>query len=124
MIERSADGKKWQVDAHPYRAELHLDNRRVPISRLMLKLGLHRFNNVGPLDDRLLETTRVGIKLKQHSGAPCEPVVSHGRRVSAGDVVGRPPESDGAPALGAPVHASIDGTVTAINDGVVWIEKS
>jgi len=25
--------------------------------------------------------------------------------------------------LGAPVHASIDGTVTAVRDGVVWIEK-
>jgi hypothetical protein len=30
---------------------------------------------------------------------------------------------DGKPALGVPVHASIDGVVTAIADGVVWIEK-
>jgi hypothetical protein len=28
---------------------------------------------------------------------------------------------DGRPSLGAPVHASIDGTVTAIQNGVLWI---
>jgi len=37
--------------------------------------------------------------------------------------VGRPPLTGGKPALGAPVHASIDGVVTAIERGVVWIEK-
>ena len=65
----------------------------------------------------------MGIKLKQHLGAPCEPVVKVGERVSKGQVVGRPPAVDGKPALGAPVHASIDGTVTAITGGVVWIER-
>ena len=47
-----------------------------------------------------------------------------GDRVAKGQVVGRPPVTNGKPALGAPVHASIDGTVTAIDDGVVWIEKN
>jgi Na+-translocating ferredoxin:NAD+ oxidoreductase RnfC subunit len=49
--------------------------------------------------------------------------VKVGQRVKKGDAVGRPPVKDGKPALGAPVHASIDGTVTAIADGVVWIER-
>ena len=121
----AAEKKRWENPPfNPRRPELHMENRKAPMSRLMQKLGLTQFNNVGPLDDRLLETTRVGIKLKQHLGAPCEPVVSQGQRVSAGEVVGRPPVIDGKPALGAPVHASIDGTVTAIGDGVVWIEKS
>ena len=31
--------------------------------------------------------------------------------------------ANGKPALGAPVHASIDGMVTAIDNGVVWIEN-
>ena len=38
-------------------------------------------------------------------------------------MVGRPPVANGKPALGAAVHASIDGIVTAIADGVVWIEQ-
>ena len=41
-----------------------------------------------------------------------------------GQPIGRPPMANGKPALGAPVHASIDGTVTAIENGVVWIEKT
>ena len=44
--------------------------------------------------------------------------------MTKGQVVGRPPVANGKPALGAPVHASIDGTVTAIDDGVVWIEQN
>jgi hypothetical protein len=44
--------------------------------------------------------------------------------VTEGQVIGRPPISNGKPALGAPVHASIDGVVTAIEDGVVWIGKN
>ena len=65
----------------------------------------------------------MGIKLKQHVGAPCEPLVAVGQRVTKGQTIGRPPVANGKPALGAPVHASIDGTVTAIDNGVVWIEK-
>jgi len=91
--------------------------------RLIQKLGLHKYHNVGPLRPELLPATKVGIKLKQHVGAPCEPVVKVGQAVKLGDPVGRPIVKDGKPALGAPVHASIDGTVTAIENGVVWIEK-
>jgi Na+-translocating ferredoxin:NAD+ oxidoreductase RnfC subunit len=46
-----------------------------------------------------------------------------GERVRKGQVLGRPPLTSGKPALGAPVHASIDGTVAAIAKGVVWIEN-
>ena len=38
-------------------------------------------------------------------------------------MVGRLPQANGKPALGAPVHASIDGAVTAVRDGIVWIER-
>ena len=70
----------------------------------------------------LLRPGRVGIKLKQHVGAACEPAVSIGDKVRVGDLVGRVPIKDSKPALGAPVHASIDGTVKAIDDLAVWIE--
>jgi hypothetical protein len=42
--------------------------------------------------------------------------------VTKGQLLGRPPLAGGKPAMGAPVHASIDGRVTAISDDVVWIE--
>ncbi len=123
--QRLAAEKKRYEDPpfNPRRPELHMENRKAPMPRLMQKLGLTAFRNVGPLADKLLAADRVGIKLKQHIGAPCEPAVSVQDRVAKGQVVGRPPVTDGKPALGAPVHASIDGTVTAIDDGVVWIER-
>ncbi len=118
-----AEKKRWENPPfNPQRPEMHLENRKAPMQRLMTKLGLRRFRNVGPLNDNLLPTGRVGIKLKQHLGAPCEPAVSVGQAVKKGQPVGRPPTVDGKPALGAPVHASIDGAVTAVEDGVVWID--
>ncbi len=116
-------GEKW-ADApfNETRADLHMNDRKAPIKRLMRKLGLMQFNNVGPLVPDLLATGKVGIKLKQHVGAPCEASVSPGQAVRKGDVLAGPPMTEGKPALGAPVHASIDGTITAIADGVVWIE--
>ncbi len=118
------EGRRWtDPPFNPRRPELHLENRKAPMARLMHKLGLTQFWNVGPLVDSVLPADRVGVKLKQHIGAPCEPMVQPGQRVHVGEVVGRPPVKDGKPALGAPVHASLDGVVVEVADGVVWIER-
>ena len=119
----AAEKRRWENPPfRPERPRQHIENRKAPMKRLMRKLGLTGFHNVGPLDDRLLETSKVGIRLKQHVGAPCEPAVKAGDHVKRGEAVGRVPVKDGKPSLGAPVHASIDGVVTAVADGVVWIE--
>lgn len=120
----AAEGKRYaNPPFNPRRPELHMANRKAPMKRLIHKLGLHGFRNVGPMvENPSLDVRRVGIWLKQHVGAPCEPAVKVGDRVAAGAVVGRPGVKDGKPALGAPVHASIAGTVKAIDGGVVWIE--
>ncbi len=121
----AAEKRRWENPPfNPRRPELHAANRKAPMQRLITKLGLRRFHNVGPLNDTLLATERVGVKLKQHVGAPCEPLVAVGQRVTRGQAIGRPPISNGKPALGVPVHASIDGTVTGIEKGVIWIEKA
>jgi len=121
----AAESDRWAdppFDAR--RPQLHMDNRKAPTRRLMRKLGLTGFVNVGELEDRPVGNGRVGILLKQHVGAACEATVEAGRKVRVGEQVGRVPTGDdGRPALGAPVHASIDGLVTAVEEGVVWIEK-
>jgi Na+-translocating ferredoxin:NAD+ oxidoreductase RnfC subunit len=119
------EGPKWASPPYnPHRAAIHMANRRAPIRKLMARLGLTSFHNVGPLMATPVRTVRVGIKLKQHVGPPCEPCVKAGQKVKAGEPVGRPGVKDGKPALGAAVHASIDGVVTGIADGVVWIERT
>jgi Na+-translocating ferredoxin:NAD+ oxidoreductase RnfC subunit len=117
-----AEGKRWQNPPFDVTRPLrHLRDRRVPVETLIRKLGLQHFRNVGPLLEKTIEPQRVGIRLKQHAGAPCQPTVQVGQRVQKGEVVGKPPVVNGKPALGAPVHASITGTVSAIENGVVWI---
>jgi len=119
----AAEKSKWEdPPLNVARPALHMANRKAPIRRLMRKLGLTEFNNVGPLAKAAVVASKVGINLKQHVGAPCEACVSVGKAVSKGDVVGRPPMVDGKFALGAPVHASINGKVIGISDGVVWIK--
>jgi Na+-translocating ferredoxin:NAD+ oxidoreductase subunit C len=53
--------------------------------------------------------SHVVIPLHQHTGAPCAPTVAAGDVVRVGQLIGDNPAS-----MSAPVHASISGTVTAI----------
>ena len=80
----------------PQRPGLHLANRKAPMARLMQKLGLRQFRNVGPLRDQLLPAAKVGIKLKQHVGAACEPVVQRGPARDQGASGGPPADAKAA----------------------------
>lgn len=51
---------------------------------------------------------QVVIPMSMHVGAPCKPVVAVGDTVKVGQVIG---ETTG---LGAPIHASVSGTVSAV----------
>ncbi|MGC9453370.1 MAG: 4Fe-4S dicluster domain-containing protein [Phycisphaerae bacterium] len=118
------EGRKWtDPPFNPRRPELHMSNRKAPMRRLMTKLGLDGFHNVGPLLDESPQPASVKLPLKQHVGAPCEPKVKSGQKVSVGDLIASPPIKDGKPALGAPIHASIGGTVTAVDESTVTIES-
>jgi Na+-translocating ferredoxin:NAD+ oxidoreductase RnfC subunit len=89
--------------------------RRVPMRRLIARLGLSEFNNTGPLVDHIFTPKRVNILLKQHAGAPAVPQVKSGDRVREGDLLATPE----AGKLGAPVHASMGGRVTVRQDSIV-----
>jgi Na+-translocating ferredoxin:NAD+ oxidoreductase RnfC subunit len=89
--------------------------RRVPMRRLIARLGLGEFNNTGPLVEHSFVPHRVNILLKQHAGVAALPVVKCGDRVRVGDLLAAPPEGK----LGARVHASIDGVVTVNRDAIV-----
>jgi len=97
---------------HPMR-----DSRRVPIPRLVERLGLTEWNVPAPMTERTAHPTRVELRLSQHIGSPAVPVVSPGDSVRVGDVVGEIPEGK----LGARVHASIDGRVDRIDDKSIWL---
>ena len=104
-----------QTEANPYR-----DYRRVPMTRLVSRLGLVKYDVPAPLTAVTTQFSRVTLKLSQHIGAPAQPIVKVGDKVAVGDMVGKIPEG----ALGAPIHASIDGVVKAVTNEAIVIEAN
>jgi Na+-translocating ferredoxin:NAD+ oxidoreductase RnfC subunit len=102
-------GTPDDIEPHPM-----AEYRRIPTKRLILKLGLEDYPNVGPLVPLRNEPKRVVLPLKQHAGAPAVAVVKAGDRVREGDLIAAPAPN----ALGARIHASIDGAVLAVNEAI------
>lgn len=103
-------GDPAAVRPHPLNRE-----RRIPMRRLMTRLGLNEFDNVGPLVESSIHPRRVVLPLKQHAGAPAIPSVRAGDRVREGDLVAAPAPG----ALGARIHASLAGIVREVNVSVM-----
>ena len=97
-----------------------MDYRRVPVSRLIDRLGLSAYAARGiEADDTERSPAVVCIPWRQHAGAPARPVVEVGQHVRRGDLLGEAPEG----ALGARVHASIDGTVAEVSAESVVLNR-
>lgn len=77
----------------------------MPVKRLISKLGLDPRYQEAPLTAVEPEVACVTLPLRQHIGISAVPCVAPGERVTRGQVLADIP----ADALGAPVHASIDG---------------
>lgn len=96
------------------------ESRMVPSKQMARRVGLKDYYYLeAPLAEGTLEFDRVQIPLKQHVGAPCEPVVKPGDTVNQGDLIAKIREGQ----LGANIHASIGGTVTAVEGSGIIIEK-
>ena len=85
--------------------------RRVPVPRLVNKIGISRYMELPTNDLGALSPAEVRIPLRQHIGAPAQAVVKAGDRVKCGDVIGEIPEQG----LGARIHASMDGVVKSVD---------
>jgi len=92
---------------------------QVPAQRLMAHLKLIRWNQPAPFRGTLPAGARVTIPLKQHVGLAASCQVEVGEVGEPGTLLGRMAQGS----LGASVHSSIAGTVTAIADGKVVIER-
>ncbi len=110
------NGVRWQTKAREYETNPFREERRIPTARLIQRLNLVPYDkHPGYVGEFTPSTVR--ISLKQHIGAPASCVVSEGTRVRCGDLIGEIPEK----AMAARVHASIDGVVTSVDNGVVTI---
>jgi Na+-translocating ferredoxin:NAD+ oxidoreductase RnfC subunit len=96
-------------------ADPGLKNKKLPLGRLVSRLGLDPYDRDAPLGEPLEGVETVRIPLKMHIGAPCKPVVDRGRAVEKGTPIALPE------GLGAPVHASIRGVVREVNSRYIEI---
>jgi Na+-translocating ferredoxin:NAD+ oxidoreductase RnfC subunit len=96
--------------AHPMQ-----EHRKVSIERLTRKLGLIPYDHHADYVDDKPRPSRVCIPLSQHIGNSAHPVVKVGDIVTVGQLIGDVP----ADVLGAPVHASISGTVTEVAEHII-----
>ncbi len=88
--------------------------RKIPVSRLAEKLGIGSYMKLATPFIGEISPSEVNISLRQHIGAPSIPVVKKGARLRKGDLIAVVPEK----ALGAQIHASVDGTVVEIDSHV------
>lgn len=124
MMEKMKDGLKGagynikkQVKGQPNH---DIKSSRVPVSRLIARLGLSEYDVSAPLVDKDLPIPIVRVSLRQHIGAPSVPVVNIGDTVNKGDLIAEIKQG----ALGARAHASIDGTVSAVTDDYIEIKRA
>jgi Na+-translocating ferredoxin:NAD+ oxidoreductase RnfC subunit len=113
-----AEGVKREAKRETYRVSPFFDNRKVPLQRLMERLEVMKYDTHPKFYSEKIQVRQVQILLQQHLGEPAKPVVGEGDSVKKGDVIGEIPEG----ALGARVHASIDGTVSAVDEKHIIIQ--
>jgi Na+-translocating ferredoxin:NAD+ oxidoreductase RnfC subunit len=96
------------------------DNRLIPSIRVAQRMGIGPwYHQDAPLSTDSYQPGTVVLPLKQHVGAPAVPVVKQGDHVVRGALVGEIPEG----ALGARVHASIDGVVVSVTPEAITVRK-
>jgi len=114
--DRRAAGLKFvqqrPVEVHPMK-----EYRRVPLAQLRKRLQVEEYEKETPFQNVACRPAAVRIRMKQHAGQAASPVVQEGKKVKKGQVVGRVD----AAALGADIHASIDGKVRTVTAEFVEI---
>lgn len=92
--------------------------RRVPMRRLMTRLGLNTYNKSAPLSDEVIIPSQLRLLLSQHIGAPSQPIVNVGDTVSVGQMIAAPAPD----ALGVALHAPLAGVVRAVTERMITID--
>lgn len=103
-----------QPVVHPMRSA-----RRVPIDRLLKKLGLSEYDRKAPMQNYSHIFEKVRLPLKMHAGVTAQSIVECGDQVKAGQLIAVIPDKK----LGALIHASIDGRIISVADDSIEISR-
>ena len=117
--EMGSRGIKNPHHNHPQQADPFKEDKKYSGYRLVARLGIKEHDVAAPMVDCNQTYNKVNIALSQHIGAPAQAVVHVGDYVERGQLVGEIPEGK----LSARVFASISGSVTAIDNGIITIRS-
>lgn len=101
----------------PAPVEENRDYKKLPVHRLMARLGLLPYNVAAPIEEDEHVVKKVKIPMSQHIGAPAVPIVVKGEKVEKGQKI-----AEARDGLSVPVHSSISGTVQKVNEREIVIE--
>ena len=119
MLKRELRAQNLRYEGPLNPADEMAKYRLVPVKRLITKLGLSDWYHDAPLTDVAPSADKTTLLLRQHIGASAVPCVQKGERVVRGQCVADMPSG----ALGAPVHASIDGIVSDITEHAITVVR-
>jgi len=117
--DAAATGVKFEIKKDGIKAHPMAQYRKVPIKKLLAKIGLDTYEGHAGLSEITIEPDMVILKLRQHVGAPAVPIAASGAFVKKGDLVAAAPEGK----LGANIHASIDGRVASVTEDAIIIAR-
>ena len=113
-------GIRYQAPADiSWTASTEREMRKVPSERLAARAGVHKYYHYEIKELRCCEPEYVSIPVKMHIGVPAQAVVDVGDFVEAGSLIAEVLEN----ALGAAIHASIQGRVKSIGDEIVIVKE-
>lgn len=111
-------GVKMPQNPHLSDVKKEREYRKVPMTRLVSRLGLKKYDKAAPLCDSVDNFKEYKIMLSQSIGAPAVPVVKKGDKVSKNALIAKHGE-----ALGVSLHSPIDGTVREVSEKFILIRK-
>ena len=92
-------------------------DRKVPMKRLISRLGLKKYNVSAPLYYEEIKSGEYKMMLSQSIGAPANPIVKKGEKVNAGQLIAEHVE-----VLGVSLHAPVSGTVKDVTESFILIK--
>ncbi|RPH37621.1 NADH dehydrogenase subunit, partial [bacterium] len=119
LREQRLSRSKEEIDRLFREVHSAREGRQIPIAMLYQRLGVKPYDRKAPFSRASLSPRSVTIPLRASIGTPATPGVKEGAAVRKGDCIGSVPEDK----LGCPVHASIDGKVTAIDEVGIHISS-
>ena len=121
LIKREMAARKMRLNIGDteLKPDAEREMRKAPSKKLAGRMGLAPYYDADIKAFVEYQAEEVSIPLKMTVGAPCVPCVKAGDMVKTGDVIAQVPEN----ALGARIHASIDGRVSAVDDKISIVKE-